>query len=38
MKTTLKGPANEEERSSAITFPYIVIMTEFLDEPVMFET
>lgn len=38
MKTTLKGPASEEERSSAITYPCIVIKTEFIDEPVMFET
>lgn len=38
IKTTLKGPATEEERSSATTFPYIVIKTEFMDEPILFET
>lgn len=38
IKTTLKGPSTDEERSSATTYPCIVIKTEFIDEPVMFET
>lgn len=38
MKTTLKGPESDDESSSAITYPCIVIKTEFIDEPVMFET
>lgn len=37
IKTSLLGPSPEEKTGSTPSYPFIVVKTEFLDKPVVFE-
>ncbi|MEF9940278.1 MAG: protease complex subunit PrcB family protein [Clostridium sp.] len=37
IKTELKGPGKEEQAGPAISYPFIVIKTEFIDKPIVFK-
>ncbi len=37
MDTTLIGPGAEEEKVESASYPYVVICTEYIDMPVVFE-
>ncbi len=37
VSTSLLGPGPEDETGSSASFPYIVLKTEYLDTPVVFE-
>lgn len=37
MDTTLVGPGVEEETTESASYPYVVICTEYIDKPVVFE-